>query len=267
MEQQRLLPTLSIEGTIFIVDVQKEELTQKDHPQNCISFNEMLYSKDGYRFDYDKELKNKPDFFIDNPVRVHVPHMTELDVTGMAEKYHLNEAEIIGKTDLDLMVDPEQLALREHGQLPVIEISGHPFYVDLFMDMLRPKDDFASNGIRFAEIDDYYVEEVKHYRIPYNPATHSFEDLDYENIKAIPKGIIVIDIPLTAQLDPVAYARINGFEKEQILRGNPIQLQMKAPEVPWDETPIKQIIARNLKKDLEKDQTQSKPQRKRGRGI
>jgi hypothetical protein len=244
MEQQRILPTLSIEGTTFIVDVQKEELIQKDQPENSISFNEMLYSKKGYQFDYDKGLKNIPISFIKDPITVHVPNMTELDPSAMAEKYHLSEAEIIGKTDLDIIVDQEQLALRERGHLPVLEISGHPFYVDLAMDTLRPKDDFLANGIRFAEIDNYFMEEANVYRIPYHPATHAVEDLDIENIKAIPEGIVVVDIPLPSELDPVAFARINGFKQEQILREHPIQLQMKAREVSWEDTPIKEIIAK-----------------------
>ncbi|MGJ1359996.1 hypothetical protein ACR79K_25155 [Sphingobacterium siyangense] len=33
------------------------------------------------------------------------------------------------------------------GMLPTIDIAGHTFYVDIRMDMLRPKDDFLSKGI------------------------------------------------------------------------------------------------------------------------
>ncbi len=73
MEQERKLPTLSIEGTIFIVDVQKEEIRQQDNAENSIGFNEMSYSKDGYRFDYNKELKNIPGFFMGEYTTVHLP--------------------------------------------------------------------------------------------------------------------------------------------------------------------------------------------------
>ena len=256
-----------IAETAFIVDVEKDELRQKDKPQNCISFSEMGYHKLYYEFHYDLGTKNIAVSVSNATQFTRVPNLTELDPIGMAIKYGNNEAEVIGKMDVELMVDQTQLALREGGQLPVIEIAGHPFYVDIRMDMLRPKDDFLATGIRFSAIDDYFIEEAKHYRVPYNPATHSFEELNLENIKAIPKGIIVIDVPLEQQLDPVAFARHYGFNREHILRNNPIQMNVKAREVSWDETPIKQIIARNLKKDLEKNQTQSKPQRKRSRGI
>ena len=43
------------------------------------------------------------------------------------------------------------------GILPTIEIAGHPFYVDLRMNKLRPKDDFISKGIDFTEIKDYSI--------------------------------------------------------------------------------------------------------------
>ncbi|SDE88166.1 hypothetical protein SAMN05216464_110170 [Mucilaginibacter pineti] len=269
MEQERILPTHIISGTTFIIDVQNEQLRELGRPDNIISFNEMAYSRSGYRFDFNKELKNIPVSFVNGYETIHLPNMTELDPLGMAQKYGISEIEIIRKKDVDIMVDQQQLAQRERGQLPVIEIKGHLFYVDLVMDSLRPKDDFATAGIRFNDIDDYFLESSNHYRIPYNPATHSFEDLDYENIKAIPKGIIIVDIPWQQHLDPIAYARIHGFDKDQILRESPIQLHMKAHEASWDDTPIKQIIAKNLKRDLGSEQEQSpdKPQRKRGRGL
>jgi hypothetical protein len=270
MEQERILPTHAIWGTTFIVDVQKDQLREQGNPDNTIGFNEMGYSKEGYRFHYDPILKNLPESFSAEYEVISIPNLTELDPVGMAMKYGKTETEIAGKTDVEAMVDQQQLALRdEHGQLPVFEIMGHPFYVDLVMGSLRPKDDFTTTGIRFEEIEDYFIEPTNHYLIPYNPLTHSLEELDLENIKAVPKGIVFIEIPLPQPLDPVAYARIHGFESDQILRETPLQMKMKAVEVPWYNTPIQRIIASNLKRDLIKQFTQSpnKPQRKRGRGI
>ena len=268
-EAQRILPSYTIAGTEFTVDVFNEELRQTDQPGNVIGFDQMAYSKNGYRFDYNTELKNIPISFVGGYETVHVPNMTELDPVGMAAKYNMDITEIAGKTDIDIMVDQKQLALREGGQLPVIEIAGHPFYVDLAMDALRPKDDFTTPGIRFSEIDDYFFEGSRHYRIPHNPKTHTLEELDFENIKAIPKGIILVEIPLPHELDPVAYARIHGLDRDQILREHPIQMNTKAIEIPWADTPLKQIIARNLKRELEKNQAaeNNKPQRKRGRRL
>lgn len=49
------------------------------------------------------------------------------------------------------------------GMLPTIDIAGHTFYVDIRMDMLRPKDDFLSKGIVFSDIENYYDEDKRTY--------------------------------------------------------------------------------------------------------
>lgn len=72
------------------------------------------------------------------------------------------------------------------GMLPIIDIAGHTFYVDIRMDMLRPKDDFLSKGIVFSDIVTYYNVDKRTYTIPYNPKTHEFQEPDYRNIKEPP---------------------------------------------------------------------------------
>jgi len=265
----RLLPVIDIEGTPFFVDVKNETLRQVDNPHNTIRFSDMSYRRGGYAFDYDTESKNIPKQYIREYETIYIANMTQLDPEGMAERYGLTVADVQLKADVDIMVDQKQLALRERGQLPVIEISGHPFYVDLAMDSLRPKDVFTTPGIRFSEIGDYYVDQFSSYRIPYNPRTHSVEDLDYDKIVAIPKGIIIVEIPLPQQLDPIAYARIHGFEKDQILMENGLKMHHRAKEIPWEDTHIKQLIIRNLKQGLKRDflQDLEKPKRKRGKRL
>lgn len=71
--------------------------------------------------------------------------------------------------------------------LPTIDIAGHTFYVDICMDMFRPKDDFLSKGIVFSDIENYYDEDKRTYTIPYNPKTHQFQEPDYRNTKELPK--------------------------------------------------------------------------------
>lgn len=82
------------------------------------------------------------------------------------------------------------------GMLPTIDIAGHTFYVDIRMDMLRPKDDFLSKGIVFSDIENYYDEDKRTYTIPYNPKTHEFQEPDYRNIKELPKDLIAVSFPL-----------------------------------------------------------------------
>src|SRR3546814_3269854 len=87
----------------------------------------------------------------------------------MAEKYGISLADLEGKTDYDVMVDQKALELRLAGSLPTIDISGHTFYVDYNMGMLRPKDDFLSKGITFKDMDYCYDEYARRCVVTYDP--------------------------------------------------------------------------------------------------
>lgn len=50
---ERILPTIDIEGTEFIIDAQNEELREKANLKNCIAMTSMLYVGRGYNFHYD----------------------------------------------------------------------------------------------------------------------------------------------------------------------------------------------------------------------
>ncbi|SEN57742.1 hypothetical protein SAMN05192574_103576 [Mucilaginibacter gossypiicola] len=267
MEEQRKLPIYTIEGTEFMVDVNQGLLIEKGHEINTIAISDMLYSRSGYRLDYDPAIRNILESIKEDYAIICIPNLTELDPVGMAGKYGISEAEVAGKADVEVIINQQQLALREGGQLPVIEICGHPFYVDLNMDCVRPKDDFSTTGIRFKDMDDYYVAELDCYRITYNPKTFKMEELDFQTIKEIPRHLVIVDIPLPSRLDPVAFARIHEFDKDSILVENGLQLHRIAKEISWEETPIKQIIAGNLKKELDIQKSEKQAARKKGRGI
>ncbi len=53
------------------------------------------------------------------------------------------------------MIQEKLLQERMQGKLPIIDIAGHPFYVDIRMGMLRPKDDFRTLGIPIKSFDDF----------------------------------------------------------------------------------------------------------------
>ncbi|MGQ3088882.1 MAG: hypothetical protein ACT6RA_17190, partial [Flavobacterium sp.] len=146
---QRDLPTISIEGTPFFVDVRQSELRECGKETNIIRFDDMRHHGNHYTFDYDLREKNIPSLWSKNKtVVVDIPDQVAMDPVGMAQKYNLPLEKIREKTDFEIMVDPVAYDLRANkGVLPTIEIAGHIFYVDLQMDKLRPKDDFLSNGI------------------------------------------------------------------------------------------------------------------------
>lgn len=157
------------------------------------------------------------------------------------------------------------------GLLPTIDIMGHTFYVDLRMGSLRPKDDFSTEGIKFKDIENYAQEERDTYHIPYNPKTHSFQEIDWLNLTAIPNDIVVIEVPFPEKLDPVSYARLHGYDINSFIKDYPIEENMKAGIIPWKDTQIEKFIAENKKKGLNirEHETSDKPKlrKRKGRSI
>jgi hypothetical protein len=265
---ERQLPTTEIEGTTFFVDVSLKELREAANPENTISILDMRDMGTHYAFEYDRMLINLPGLFNRDAdiVTIELPQLIHLDPVGMAEKYGKTVFELEGKTDFDLMVDQEVLAARLQGRLTTIDIADHLFYVDIPMDCLRPKDDFSTLGINFTEIEDYLHEYGDRYLIPYNPKTHEFEQLDYENIIAIPTEIIVVEIPHEQILDPVGYARKYGLDQRECLRATPIQSHFVAQKINWMDTRLPEIIRLNLQKKPEPDLIKKRPEKKARRG-
>ncbi|TGD58981.1 hypothetical protein [Flavobacterium humi] len=160
------------------------------------------------------------------------------------------------------------------GILPTIDIAGHTFYVDIRMDMLRPKDDFLSKGIVFSDIGNYYDQDKRTYSIPYNPNTHEFQEPDYLNIKELPKDLIAVRFPSERLLDRIGWNRQYGFELTHGLVKNGLKLQFTAKHIPWGKTFLVDLIKSNikteekLKKAVEKQQpTQIKQSKQKGRKI
>ncbi|HEX5553368.1 MAG TPA: hypothetical protein VFX43_08975 [Chitinophagaceae bacterium] len=253
---KREFPVYNIEGTDFIVDVTNLQLMEKENPENVIPVSDMRDVDDGYVFDYSPKEKNIPTLFGDDTdVRtVKIPELVQLDPTGMAEKYGCTVQELQGKTDFTLMVDQQALGKRLMGQLPTIDIAGHTFFVDIRMDMLRPKDDFLSNGIVFSQIDYCFDDERDAYVIPYNPKKHECQELDHDKITAIPKDIILISFPHESILDPVGHNRKVGCDETYGLKETNVKSRFEAKTVDWKETGIEEIIQDNLRRQQKQQQ-------------
>ncbi|MBT2559808.1 hypothetical protein J7E50_17955 [Pedobacter sp. ISL-68] len=265
---ERELPVVNIEGTDFIVDVKKLELIESNNPNNTISLFEMrdLRNHNGYAFEYSLTEKNIPSSFIrGETVTVSLPELVTLDPEGMSAKYGVPLEMFATKSDFDLMVDQTALKERLSGLLPIVDIAGHPFYVDLRMDMLRAKDDFLSEGIVFSKIEDYYVDGKEEYCIPYNPKTHEFKEIDFSSITEIPKDIIVVSVPHESALDPIGYNRKHGFEELSNLKESNLKSHFKAGQVAWKDTGIEETIRENKANSIKSETAKaSKPIKRNG---
>jgi hypothetical protein len=265
---ERELPIVNIEGTNFLLDVDKFELREKNNPENIISVFDMrdLENGKGYAFLYNKIEKNVAlSWTHDQTVRVQIPEMVFLDPEGMSKKYGVPLEMFATKSDFDIMVDQAALKDRLSGRLPIVDIAGHPFYVDIRMDMLRPKDDFMSKGIQFSKIEDYYVDEKEKYWVPYNPKTREFQDVDFSKITDIPKDITMVSFPHESKLDPIGYNRMHGFVEMSSLKETNLKSHFKAGQVTWKETGIEEVIKENKAKSINKKTVKPTPQAK-GKG-
>lgn len=253
---KRELPIVTLEGTDFIVDVNKLELREKANPENIIAFNEMSEFFEGYSFQYSKAEKNVPTTYSQKSVKVTIPEFVKMDPEGMASKYHIDN--LTGKTDFDVMVNQEAFERRvKYGELPTVDIAGHTFYVDIRMNMLRPHDDFLSKGIVFRDIVDYYSDEINAYIIPYNPKTHEFQELDYEKITDFPKDLIAVQFPFQKELDTIGWNRADGWDIREDLKQIGMRSHFKADIIPWDKTGLKETIKNNLEKQIKTQKNQS----------
>ncbi|MBS1526064.1 MAG: hypothetical protein JST19_10475 [Bacteroidetes bacterium] len=271
---KRELPVYNIQGTDFVIEAQNLLLREKANPANTISFFDMRDLGNGYELSYNPQSKNLPIFLEDgkNIITVTVPELVKLDPVGMAEKYGCTVAEIAGKTDFDLMVDQQALASRLSGKLTIVDIAGHTFYVDIPMDMLRPKDDFLSKGIVFNDIDAYYDEGKRSYIIPYNPKTHEFQEPDYNTITAAPQDLIVVSFPFQRELDPIGFNRKAGLPPMAGLKETNVRSHFVAEKVDWKDTGIGNIIRGNIQKQQRQKQAIQAARKtgrriRRGRGI
>lgn len=149
------------------------------------------------------------------------------------------------------------------GIFPTIEIAGHTFYVDIRMNKLRPKDDFLSNGITFSDIQNYYDKDKQTYTIPYNPATHEFQEPDYLNLKEFPKSLIAVQFPSERVLDRIGWNRQHGFHLNQGLGKQGMKLKFEAKQISWNKT----FLAVLIKKNLTAEGKLQKTERKKGRKI
>lgn len=257
---KRELPVYNIEGTDFIVDVANLQLREKANPDNVIPVFDMRDVGDGYVFDYSSKEKNIPMLFGDDTdIRtVKIPELVELDPVGMAEKYGRPVHNVQDKTDFELMVDQQAFGKRLMGQLPTVDIAGHTFFVDIRMDMLRPKDDFLSNGIVFNKIQYYYNDIREAYIIPYNSAKHEFQELNHYNITSIPKDLIIISFPHESRLDPIGFNRKCGVDEMDGLKETNLKSHFEAKVIDWKEAGIEETIQENIRRQQQQSKQNGK---------
>ncbi|MCT4317833.1 hypothetical protein [Elizabethkingia anophelis] len=277
---EKKMPIINIQGTDFLVDIDKLELREKANENNKLVFEDWQEKDNGYGFYYDTSLKNIPHdpvYRNDTTSYVIIPEFVVMAPVEMSKKYRVPLDEITKMSDFDVMVNQKALDMRVNkGMLPTIDIEGHTFYVDIRMDKLRPKDDFLSNGIVFSEMENYFNDNTETYIIPYNPQKKELAAIDYETITEIPKNFVVVEIPSELKMDPIGWNRLHGFDFLDDIKKSGLKMNFTARPCKWEDIYVPQKIMENLgqldkskKGNLQDkpDQTTQNEQRRKGRKL
>jgi len=232
-----------IEGTSFEVDIDKQVLRQTNDRANEISFvKDMNDLGEYYLLRYDHITKrSKPEHTDQYVETIAIPPLILLDPNGMSEKYGIPIDQLAGKTDFEVIVDQNALALRQNGILPQIDLAGEKFTVDLRLHELRNSQYFFPViSLKSFELTN----DGWHYEAYYHPVMKQVVDLDPKLLE-FPEGVIKLKIPNEIGLDPVATARHYGMDERELLRRYPIQKDLKAEVIPLSETHIPALIRQN----------------------
>lgn len=257
-DRERVLPTSTIHGTEFIVDVNQLELREKGNPKNVISISDMEeQAVEGYRFWYSPNSKRLTTYADQDAKLAEIPDFVKLDPIGMAKKHNISEDKIVEMDDFKLMVNQDAFdEIAYKGIIPTIDIAGHTFHIDLSNDKLHPKDDVWSPGIIFSELKYYYSHKDNTFTIPYNQKTHTFQEVSL-NVKEIPEGLIVVQIPNKRTLDPIRQNKLGNLNSSDYLKKEGVHLHYEAKVVPWHQTRFAETVKRNNGQEVKAEQKPS----------
>lgn len=132
--------------------------------------------------------------------------------------------------------DKEALEARLNGTLPIIDIIGHPFFADTRLEVIRPKDNFSTLGIDVNKMD--YDPDTKRLSFYYHkPSMTQYQFPD--DLKEMPKDVVMVNIPNIYLLDPIGAARGEGLDELYYYRqGTPVRMYCKAKIIPLAKTPL-----------------------------
>lgn len=116
------------------------------------------------------------------------------------------------------------IARRLVGHLPIINICGQPFFIDIRAQQLRSVADYG----KYLPFSLMQPDPMTHGRkFLYDPtASELYHPLD--NDSDVPDKLVLIHLPFELQLDPIGVARMNGYDMDLALKMYPIQKELKA---------------------------------------
>jgi len=244
MNKFRQPPIVTIEGTSFLVDINRQVLRQTNDAENEISFIDHMQDLGTYyllRYNADKK---QPAFDGEDTKVVKlviIPPLAQLDPQGMSEKYGLPVDELNNKTDFEIIVDQRALLLRHQGILPQIDLAGELFIVDLRLNELRHAQNFHP-VISLKSFD--FNQSGQYFEGYYHTALKQVVSVD-PGLTELPPNLVKLRLPNALGLDPVGVASATGLDERRLLRRFPVVARLKAQVIPISETGLPALVQRN----------------------
>lgn len=239
------LPVVEIEGFPFLVDVFNKVLWDAQAADNYIYFHEMQDKGNCYEFTLNRSIRNLPTSWSapSQDVVVQVPQMVTLDAPGVASMYSMSEHDLPAR-DKDLKCNADLLQQRLSGVLPMIDIAGDEFRIDMReKEFLKaPPGRARLNFRQMAETSDGLGYEF-YYHLPTKTIVSVSQDS-----RVLPTDVVLVRIPRDEMLDPVDFARKHKLKVQEFVNDYPIQQQLKAKVIPLWKTDLAKIISNNRKK-------------------
>jgi len=139
----------------------------------------------------------------------------------------------------------ELLQRRLAGKLPTINLAGTVFTIDWRLRELREN---ATPWNKISFENPAMSESGTRYVCLYNTQKHTLYQVS-NNLKSLPKNVVLLEIPYELRLDPVAVARERNIEIVEFVKNHPIQTELTAIVKPLSESWVAELIQENLRND------------------
>ena len=150
-------------------------------------------------------------------------------------------AEMIAQ--LKALKGKKALESRLNGVLPMIDIAGQLFTVDVRVNQLRPKGVHSSNGLNLKH-GGWYDDKTHQHCFYYDTTTRSEATIN-PDLTRLPKEVVMIRIPDAYALDPVAMAKKDNVDPEIYVKMFPLKMFHRAEVIPLQDTVIMDVADQN----------------------
>lgn len=142
--------------------------------------------------------------------------------------------------DWNILISDEQLRNRLAGKLPVVDLAGDQFFLDVRMNELRLTDDFNKR----ISLDEFYSFDERVCAI-YDKIEKQVISIDGDTVINTPKNAVYVELPDFFHIDPIGYARKEGFSDTCFLNDVLMEDRPVAALTPIEQTEIPALIQKN----------------------